>query len=553
MLKKTLAITLTLVMLLTLAPLAAFADDPLFSNATAVYDNGIITVNLTVSNAAPTTYSVMATTGQTRAEFIFAPVWMDQITWGSGDQTFSFPISDNVSPGQTVRIFIGPPAQEAVLDVFIPLPTPFEQVVELLDADTPFEVPLSTQIGVTSLDDFKANLIAFFEGYVAEIAKDVDGFSFEVYQKTTFEMGEYGYENQCERFFVKDLDSGDEYNLKHTFEIVAVPDPVLEQALTESVLAFSELWVNLFLAAEYGLILTEELEQYSQESLEAALKYMLEVKEGPIDETARIFWSGIDEIPSPNAYYLYADFLTWYININDTACATAYLVLNYAAPDFAALDAAIATAKALNPDWYTTGSLAALNAALAAAEEAYTTFLISQDEVNVLTEALLAAIDALECEHSYVATVTDPTCIEDGFTTNVCSRCEHTYIDEIVPAFGHTEGWRVRTDGNVWELYCGTCEVMYKILTIEGATAVFTGPASISFAPVASNSKVQTLIFQVTETLSDGSVEVVDYEIEIAANNINIDGSIDLGVYKLFFDIKGNGSNIKLFEIVMNS
>ena len=39
--------------------------------------------------------------------------------------------------------------------------------------------------------------------------------------------------------------------------------------------------------------------------------------------------------------------------------------------------------------------------------------------------------------HNYVAAVTSPTCIEQGYTTHVCSRCADTYIDSYVDARGH--------------------------------------------------------------------------------------------------------------------
>ena len=39
--------------------------------------------------------------------------------------------------------------------------------------------------------------------------------------------------------------------------------------------------------------------------------------------------------------------------------------------------------------------------------------------------------------HSYVATVTNPTCLEQGFTTHVCSKCNATYKDTYVDAVGH--------------------------------------------------------------------------------------------------------------------
>lgn len=43
--------------------------------------------------------------------------------------------------------------------------------------------------------------------------------------------------------------------------------------------------------------------------------------------------------------------------------------------------------------------------------------------------------DALE--HDYVATVTEPTCTESGYTTNVCSLCGDTYTTDVVAALGH--------------------------------------------------------------------------------------------------------------------
>ena len=42
-------------------------------------------------------------------------------------------------------------------------------------------------------------------------------------------------------------------------------------------------------------------------------------------------------------------------------------------------------------------------------------------------------------EHSYDAVVTAPTCTEDGYTTYTCSICGDTYIEDMVPATGHTE------------------------------------------------------------------------------------------------------------------
>ena len=42
--------------------------------------------------------------------------------------------------------------------------------------------------------------------------------------------------------------------------------------------------------------------------------------------------------------------------------------------------------------------------------------------------------------HNYEATVTDPTCTEDGYTTHTCSRCGDTYTDTPTEAKDHTYG-----------------------------------------------------------------------------------------------------------------
>lgn len=39
--------------------------------------------------------------------------------------------------------------------------------------------------------------------------------------------------------------------------------------------------------------------------------------------------------------------------------------------------------------------------------------------------------------HSYNSVITKPTCVEQGFTTYVCSRCNDTYVEEYIDALGH--------------------------------------------------------------------------------------------------------------------
>ena len=75
----------------------------------------------------------------------------------------------------------------------------------------------------------------------------------------------------------------------------------------------------------------------------------------------------------------------------------------------------------------------------------------------------------------------------------------------------------------------------------------FTG-----IAETAKNSGIWKLSFTVKEIYAGMKVKSVKYEIEIEAKNANVDGSYDLGAYTLIYDIKGSGSNIKEFRIVMN-
>jgi len=62
-------------------------------------------------------------------------------------------------------------------------------------------------------------------------------------------------------------------------------------------------------------------------------------------------------------------------------------------------------------------------------------------------------------------------------------------------------------------------------------------------------SNVWTVSFKVTETFSNGDVNVVDYSVQI---NKNSSGKANLGAYTLIYDIAGNGSNIKDFRVVLN-
>lgn len=59
---------------------------------------------------------------------------------------------------------------------------------------------------------------------------------------------------------------------------------------------------------------------------------------------------------------------------------------------------------------------------------------------EVQTCTVCAAVLADKLGHSYEKTVTEPTCLEQGYTTRTCSRCAHTYLDDFRDALGHKAG-----------------------------------------------------------------------------------------------------------------
>ena len=83
--------------------------------------------------------------------------------------------------------------------------------------------------------------------------------------------------------------------------------------------------------------------------------------------------------------------------------------------------------------------------------------------------------------HDHKATVTDPTCTEDGFTTYKCTRCGDTYTADVVPAKGHTAVKDAAVEPDCVNtgltegshcLVCGTTIVAQTVVPAKGHTAV---------------------------------------------------------------------------------
>ncbi|MBQ8658939.1 MAG: hypothetical protein IJ506_07360 [Clostridia bacterium] len=95
-------------------------------------------------------------------------------------------------------------------------------------------------------------------------------------------------------------------------------------------------------------------------------------------------------------------------------------------------------------------------------EQGYTTNVCSRCD-NTYTDSYTQAVG-----HNYVATVTEPTCTERGYTTQTCSRCGDNYVEDYVDANGHAYGaWSIASEATCLEnglryKTCGTCGYQYN-------------------------------------------------------------------------------------------
>lgn len=99
---------------------------------------------------------------------------------------------------------------------------------------------------------------------------------------------------------------------------------------------------------------------------------------------------------------------------------------------------------------------------------------------TVCGETLVTGTETAALGHDYTATVTLPTCTDDGYTTYVCSRdSSHTYTDSPVAALGHTWGdytvtkEPTHTESGEMTRYCSVCGTAdTAVVTIKKTPAV---------------------------------------------------------------------------------
>lgn len=73
-----------------------------------------------------------------------------------------------------------------------------------------------------------------------------------------------------------------------------------------------------------------------------------------------------------------------------------------------------------------------------------------------------------ECNHNYVAIITEPTCTTPGYTTFTCSICGDTYIGNETSAKGHAFGEYQSNDTEHWRV-CSGCREEERSIHIYGS------------------------------------------------------------------------------------
>jgi len=185
--------------------------------------------------------------------------------------------------------------------------------------------------------------------------------------------------------------------------------------------------------------------------------------------------------------------------------------------------------------------------------------------VRNIQEDIIITVDPIEKATNKVIFRTAGTMTLAKDNNGLYFQLMHTLVEETMPVTTLEDhffkGWYLDAEFNQPVVYpydvARNTTVWAKFEAIESPAvtlvrAVATAKDFISILETSKNSNVWVLSFKVTETYSDGTTRIVPYAIQIKANNANIDGKYNLGSYTLLYDIKGNGSNIKEFRVVMN-
>ncbi len=166
------------------------------------------------------------------------------------------------------------------------------------------------------------------------------------------------------------------------------------------------------------------------------------------------------------------------------------------------------------------------------------------------------AFSAEPLGHDYIATITEPSCEENGFTTYTCSRCKNSYVDEQTDAFGHDFVEEICSR-------CGTVSSGYESLIISRANElVDMGKYDEAFnivseaLEIVSSDSLQQLLDSIQgmqekdSKYTSKSVEFITYSGSINSSDQTDTYSLDAPVTGYYrFDVSDmvNGFSVKLY------
>lgn len=142
-------------------------------------------------------------------------------------------------------------------------------------------------------------------------------------------------------------------------------------------------------------------------------------------------------------------------------------------------------------------------------------------------------------EHSYVPSVTQPTCTEQGYTTFTCSVCGHSYKDNYVEALGHDlvphDGKELTCTEQGWSDYytCGRCD--YTTYEELPATGHSYGDWIVTKQPARTEQGEREKVCEhcgnvISEAIpANGNEDNPDGDVAIPGQNCSGCGSIDGG------------------------
>lgn len=136
-----------------------------------------------------------------------------------------------------------------------------------------------------------------------------------------------------------------------------------------------------------------------------------------------------------------------------------------------------------------------------------------------------------------------------------------TPVGSILP----TDPVRAGFEFDGWAFASGTLVDLNRVQNInhhntlvaqwEAVPVTVVSASNVRLISVNNSNRITTITFEVLVTYSDGSTAPMVYSISVAANNNNIDGRYvfgadhDLAGMTLTYDIRGNGSNVRVFTL----